>query len=94
MAHSAFQVGSNGEIKNASMREGLSDARFHQRQEMLGAIETDFIKSNRGQLPKDHAEVYEKATHLMTSSQMQAFKVNEEKPETVEWICAFQKVVL
>ena len=87
MAHSAFQVGSNGEIKNASMREGLSDARFRQRQEMLGAIETDFIRSNRGQLPKDHAEVYEKAAHLMTSTQMQAFKVSEEKPEMIELYC-------
>ncbi len=87
MAHSPFQVGSNGEIKNASMRGDLSDSRFGQRQAMLSAIETDFIKSNRGQLPEDHAKVYDKATHLMTSTQMEAFKVNEEKPETVEMYC-------
>jgi hypothetical protein len=87
MMHAPFQVGSNGEIRNASMRDNLSDARFSQRREMLNAIETDFIKSERGQLPKDHQDVYKKAVNLMTSKQMQAFKVNEEKPETVEMYC-------
>jgi uncharacterized protein (DUF1501 family) len=31
--------------------------------------------------------VYKKATHLMTSKQMQAFKVSEEKPETCAMYC-------
>ncbi len=87
MMHSPFQVGSNGEIQNASMRGDLSDARFHQRGDMLAAIETDFIKSGRGQLPKDHQDVYKKAVNLMTSKQMEAFKVNDEKPEMVEMYC-------
>ena len=87
MMHAPFQVESNGDIKNASMRGDLSDARFNQRQDMLRAIETDFIRSNRGQLPVDHEKVYDKATKLMTSKQMQAFKVNEEKPETIAMYC-------
>jgi len=87
MMHSPFQVDSNGDIRNAGMREKLSDARFEQRQTMLAAIENDFIKSDRGQMPQDHKDVYKKATHLMTSKQMQAFKVADEKPETIEMYC-------
>jgi len=87
MMHSPFQVDSNGDIRNAAMRDKLSDARFAQRTEMLNVVETDFIKSDRGQLPKDHQDVYKKAMNLMTSKQMQAFKVNEEKPETVQMYC-------
>jgi len=87
MMHSPFQVASNGDIRNAAMRDKLSDSRFGQRQMMLAAIENDFIKSNRGQMPQDHKDVYKKATHLMTSKQMQAFKVSEEKPETVAMYC-------
>lgn len=83
MMHSPFQVNSNGDITNASMKDKLSDARFGQRQEMLKAIETDFIKSDRGALPKDHQDVYKRATNLMTSKQMAAFKVKDEKPETL-----------
>ena len=86
MMHSGFQVGSNGEIKDAKMRD-LSSARFEQRQAMFKAVESDFIKSNRGQLSVDHEDVYKKATKLMTSRQMQAFKVDEEKPEVVAMYC-------
>ncbi len=87
MMHSPFQVDSNGDIRNAGMRDKLSDARFEQRQTMLAAIENDFIKSDRGQMPQDHKDVYKKATNLMTSKQMQAFKVAEEKPEIIEMYC-------
>ncbi len=86
MMHSPFQVESNGEIRNAAMRD-LTAARFNQRTAMLDAIETDFIRSERGQLPKDHKDVYAKAMSLFTSKQMEAFKVNEEKPETVQMYC-------
>ena len=87
MMHSPFQVDSNGDIRNAAMRDKITDARFVQRQNMLDAIETGFIGSDRGQMPKDHKDVYKKAMNLMTSKQMQAFKVSEEKPETVEMYC-------
>jgi hypothetical protein len=87
MMHAPFMVGGNGEIQNASMRKDLSDVRMKQRLEMLGAVETDFIKTSRGQLPKDHQDVYKKAVNLMTSSQMKAFKVDEEKPETIAMYC-------
>lgn len=81
--HAPFQVDSNGQIRNAEMKESLSDARLNQRLEMLNVVETNFISSNRGQSPKDHQDVYKRAVSLMTSKQMQAFKVAEEKPETL-----------
>jgi len=87
MMHSPFQVDSNGVIRNVGMKDKLSDARFDQRQKMLAEIENDFIKSDRGQMPQDHKDVYQKATHLMTSKQMQAFKISEEKPETIAMYC-------
>ena len=87
MMHAPFQVGSRGEIQNASMRGDMTDLRFNQRQAMLDAIETDFIKSERGPLPKDHQDVYKKAAHLMTSKQMEAFKVDAESAEMKKLYC-------
>ena len=58
------------------------DRSLPQRRAMLDAIETDFIKSDRGQAPQA-TDVYKKAINLMTSKQMEAF-INEEKPE----VCA------
>ena len=44
-------------------------------------IESNFIESNRGDSPQAHKDVYSKAVNLMTSKQMEAFKVEKEKPE-------------
>ena len=49
---------------------------------MLSVIETNFINSKRGEMPKGHREIYKKAVNLMTSKQMEAFKVAEESQET------------
>lgn len=87
MKHAAYQVGNGGEINNAEMREELGDLRLAQRRAMLDAIETEFIKSNRGQLARDHQDIYKKAMNLMTSRQMAAFKVHEESPESVALYC-------
>jgi|NOAtaT_6_FD_contig_91_1746130_length_1596_multi_3_in_0_out_0_1 hypothetical protein len=87
MMHAPFTVGNNGEIRNAALPEGLGGNRLDQRLNMLNVVETDFIKNSRSQLPKDHQEVYKKARNLMQSQQMAAFKVNEEKPETVALYC-------
>jgi uncharacterized protein (DUF1501 family) len=42
---------------------------------MLDEIESGFIKSGRGELPKAHQDVYLNAKNLMTSRQMAAFDV-------------------
>jgi len=82
MANAPFTVDSNGNIRNAT---GESDqGRLNQRLAMLDVIESNFIDSKRGDSPKAHKDVYQKAVNLMTSKQMNAFKVSEEKPELLE----------
>lgn len=82
MMHAPFVVENTGQIKNAAPA-GADTARLGRRLEMLASVESDFIHSNRGQLPKDHQEVYGKAVHLMTSQQLAAFRVDKESPETI-----------
>ena len=82
MAHAPFVVNSNGQIRNAPSDE--SKRRLPNRLKMLEVIEKNFIASNRGESPLAHREVYDKAVNLMTSRQMQAFKVEQEKAELQE----------
>lgn len=83
MMHAPFMVGSNGQIQNAAPAGGISQDRLGNRLAMLGDIETGFIDSDRGQSPKDHRDVYNKAVKLMTSEQMAAFKIGDE-PDAVK----------
>jgi uncharacterized protein (DUF1501 family) len=50
---------------------------------MLSVVEDNFVNSQRGELPQAHKDIYRKAFNLMTSEQMEAFKVDQEKPETI-----------
>ena len=81
--NAAFSVSPNGAINNASMGE-VSPARMDQRLKMLGTIEQNFIQSKRGDLPQSHKDVYSKAVNLMTSAQMEAFKVDKEDAKIKE----------
>lgn len=83
MANSPFLVDTSGRIRDADM-EGLSSDRLNQRLSMLGVVEDNFINSQRGDFGQAHKEVYKKAVNLMTSNQMAAFKVDEEKPELIQ----------
>jgi uncharacterized protein (DUF1501 family) len=47
----------------------------------LSLIEKGFIAENRGAAAADHAKVLDKTLALMTSKQMEAFKVNQEPKE-------------
>lgn len=78
MSNAPFVVDSNGRIRNA---DGVDTSRLGQRLGMLNVIEESFINSKRGELPKSHKDVYEKAVNLMTSKQMAAFRVEDESPE-------------
>ena len=82
MAHAPFLVDTSGRIRNADMGN-LEPARLDQRLEMLGVIEDGFIKSQRGEYPQAHKEIYQKAINLMKSKQMDAFKIEQESPETL-----------
>ncbi|MBM4074165.1 MAG: DUF1501 domain-containing protein [Planctomycetes bacterium] len=83
MKHSPFLVDSSGNIRNADM-PGVDSNQMQRRLGMLEVVEDNFIGSHRGDSGQAHKDIYKKSVNLMTSKQMSAFKVSEEKPETLE----------
>ena len=81
MAWAPFSVNSNGQVRNLQM--GLEDQRLYQRMYALDLIESGFINQRRGSAASDHQKILKKTLNLMTSSQMDAFKVAGE-PEDVQ----------
>ncbi len=75
MAWAPFTVNSNGQIRNLDMKV---DERLANRMAALNMIENGFIKQNRGSAASDHEKVLKKTADLLTSPQMEAFKVNKE----------------
>ena len=82
MAYAPFVVSSNGQVRNLKM--DVDQQRLMDRMAMLAGLEKSFISQNRGQAAEDHAKILNKTLSLMTSKQMDAFKVNDEKPEVIE----------
>ena len=82
MTWAPFVVDSNGNVRNLDM--GVDPARLAQRMEMLATIEKRFIGERRGASADDHAKVLDKTVKLMTSPQMEAFKVMKEPAEAQE----------
>ena len=82
MTWAPFVVDSNGNVRNLDM--GIDPARLAQRMEMLATIEKKFIAEKRGGSSDDHAKVLDKTVKLMTSKEMEAFKVAQEPAEVRE----------
>jgi hypothetical protein len=82
MSWAPFVVDSNGNVRNLDM--GIDPARMSQRLEMLATVEKKFIGEKRGGVAEDHSKVLEKTVRLMTSKQMDAFKVIQEPKEVQE----------
>lgn len=82
MTWAPFVVDSNGNVRNVDM--GVDPARLAQRIEMLATIEKRFIGERRGASADDHAKVLDKTVKLMTSPQMDAFKVMQEPKDVQE----------
>jgi uncharacterized protein (DUF1501 family) len=82
MSFAPFNVSSDGQIRNLEM--GLNDARLIQRMKTLDIIEKGFVAQNRGAAATDHMKVLEKTFQLMTSQQMEAFKVASEPTKVKE----------
>jgi Protein of unknown function (DUF1501) len=80
MSWAPFSVTSDGRIRNLDM--DLKDNRLIQRMAALDMIEQSFIAQNRGPVSEDHRKVLKKTFDLMTSQQMEAFRV-EKEPEAV-----------
>jgi len=80
MTHAPFVVNSNGNVRN--LKTDVDPYRLNERMQMLASLEQGFIGQGRGQLATDHAEILKKTVDLMTSKQMESFKVDKE-PENV-----------
>jgi uncharacterized protein (DUF1501 family) len=79
MAWAPFVVNSNGQVRNLEMN--LDEKRLMQRMAALDLIEKGFISQNRGSAADDHMKILKKTLNLMTSQQMEAFKVTKEPQE-------------
>lgn len=82
MAWAPFSVSSNGRVRNLEM--GIDDTRLAQRMAALDLIESGFAQRT-GDLPaSEHSKVLHKTYDLLTSAQMEAFRVEQEPPAVKE----------
>lgn len=79
--YAPFVVDSNGNIRD--LNGSIDQARMFDRLKMLETIENNFISQRQG-LAVDHKKVIDKTVKLMTSKQMDAFKVSKESQEVRE----------
>lgn len=82
MAWSPFVVSSTGQVRNLEI--GIEQERLMQRMATLDMIEKNFIGQRRGLAAEEHQKVLKKTLNLMTSKQMEAFKVLSEPREVQE----------
>lgn len=79
-AYAPFVVDSNGNIRD--LNSGIDPNRMADRLSILESIENNFIVNRQG-LASEHKKIINKTVKLMTSRQMEAFKVSKE-PENVK----------
>ncbi len=82
MSWAPFSVDSNGRIRD--LETGVEEARLQRRLASLQLLESNFIKESRGKAASEHAKVLDKTLQLMTSQQMEAFKVASEEKSVAE----------
>ncbi len=80
MAWAPFNVSRNGQIRNLDMR--LDEQRLMQRMQALDLIENNFNSQRRGSSGEDHRKILGKTVDLLTSKQMEAFRI-EREPQAV-----------
>ena len=81
-SYSPFVVNSNGTVRDLDM--GIDQSRLDQRLRMLKTIEDKFVNEKRGDYASDHSKLLTKTVKLMTSPQMEVFKVSKEPKEVQE----------
>ncbi|MAT72078.1 MAG: hypothetical protein CMJ58_21440 [Planctomycetaceae bacterium] len=80
MAYAPFQVDPNGRVRN--LERSRDEARMMDRMKLLSVLEKRFIREDRGAAAAEHAKVLDSTLQLMTSQQMDAFRVDQE-PEAM-----------
>jgi len=81
MAWAPFSVTSNGRVRDLGSLESLDQQRLMQRMAALNMIETNYNNQRRGSDGEDHKKILAKTLDVMTSKQMDAFKVEQEPAE-------------
>jgi hypothetical protein len=76
MAYAPFQVDSNGRVRD--LRSRVDEARMMDRMKLLAVLEKRFVAENRGAAAGEHAKVLQSTLDLMTSQQMDAFRIERE----------------
>lgn len=76
MGYAPFQVDSNGRVRD--LDTPADKARMSDRMQLLRMLERRFIDQNRGSAASEHAKVLKSTIELMSSQQMEAFKVDSE----------------
>jgi hypothetical protein len=77
-----FNVNSNGQVRN--LETGTVIDRLEDRMRALDFLEKNFVNQNRGPAASDHMKILSKTVNLMTSKQMDAFKVTTEPKEVLD----------
>lgn len=80
--YAPFVVNSNGTVRDLDM--GIESTRLNHRLQMLKTIEDKFVKENRGDYASDHSKLLTKTVKLLSSSQMDVFKIAKESKQTQE----------
>ena len=79
--YAPFVVDSNGNIRD--LNNSIDPQRMNDRLQMLSVIENQFMSQRKG-VASDHQKIINKTVQLMTSKQMDAFKVAKESAEVRE----------
>jgi uncharacterized protein (DUF1501 family) len=82
MAYAPFVVDSNGRVRD--LQSPVAETRLADRMELLRILESRFVRENRGGAAAEHAKVLDSTVRLMTSRQMEAFRVDQEPAEVRE----------
>ena len=82
MAYSPFSVAANGRVRNLNL--GITPDRLNSRIQALKLMENGFINEKRGIPANEHAKMIGKTLSLMSSKQMEAFRVEKESTEMKE----------
>ena len=82
MNHAPFHVNNSGTVGFSTSH--VDAARFEQRLKMMSTVEDGFIESERGESGQAHKDIYRKAVSLMTSKQLAAFRIADEKKEILD----------
>ncbi len=76
MSYAPFVVNDQGKIANMDM--AVEAIRVHDRMRLLSMLERGFIEESQSLASQEHARILEKTHGLLSSKQMDAFKVEQE----------------